>query len=87
MSRPQSNGLIELVDEKSHDRGFFCMTLFGYLWKEQDENPDKDRADLWEIRFGQAKNGQCHYKAMCPVHARAMAKRLKDGVQLSLEFL
>ena len=31
MGRPTGNGLIELVDEKSQDKGFFCMQLVAHI--------------------------------------------------------
>lgn len=37
MRKPKGNGLIELVDEKSYDRGFFCMKLVRFLNTEQNE--------------------------------------------------
>lgn len=36
--RPKSNGLIELVDQKSQDRGFFCMKLAAFINQEKKGN-------------------------------------------------
>lgn len=87
MGKPAGNGLIELVDEKSHDRGFFCMKLTGYIMQEHREMPDSDMQDLWEKRFTEAKAGNCAYHDICPIYARTMTRRLKQGLQLSFEFL
>ena len=35
--KPKGNGLIELVDDKSQDTGFFCMKLVGFLNKERND--------------------------------------------------
>lgn len=84
MGRPSGNGLIELVDEKSQERGFFCMKLTGYILKEREEHPELDIQDLWEQRFSEAKSGSCAYIGICPIYART--KKVK-GFQLSLEFM
>lgn len=85
MGKPTGNGLIELVDEKSHDRGFFCMQLTSFIMKESKEC-GRSVADLWDERFGEAKNGVCRYRNLCHVYARTMAKRLRTGFQLQLDF-
>ena len=82
MGRPQSNGLIELVDSKSKESGFFCMQLVGYLKEEERKTGE----DLWEKRFSQAKAGNCAYKDKCPIFAKTVAKHGKKPVQLSLNF-
>jgi len=87
MGRPTGNGLIELVDEKSQDRGFFCMKLAGYIMQERKEQLTLDPADLWELRFSEAKTGACAYRDICPIYARTIAKRGKQVIQLTLEFL
>ena len=83
MGRPQSNGLIELVDSKSQDSGFFCMQLVSYLNEEVKMGTPK-YADLWEVRFTQAKLHRCAYMNKCPIFAKA--KQSKTPVQLSLNF-
>ena len=85
MGRPQSNGLIELVDSKSQDSGFFCMQLVSYLNEEVKMGTPK-YADLWEVRFTQAKLHRCAYMNKCPIFARTKAKQSKTPVQLSLNF-
>ena len=85
MGRPVGNGLIELVDEKSSERGFFCMQLVGYL-NEEREIGTPGYADLWDVRFSQAKAGQCAYRDKCPIHARTVAKREKKPLQLTINF-
>ena len=86
MGRPVGNGLIELVDEKSSDRGFFCMKLVGYIGEESKEQLTRDYQDLWELRFLEAKAGRCAYRDTCPIHARTMAKRGNQPVQLTINF-
>ena len=29
--KPNGNGIIEMVDDRSSDRGFFCMDLVGHI--------------------------------------------------------
>ena len=92
--RPKSNGLIELVDEKSQDRGFFCMKLVGFIMAERKEKEERTLAeqgfamvdvnDLWQLRFSEAKAGNCAYKLECPIYAKTMAKQKKQPVQLSI---
>lgn len=48
--RPKGNGVIELVDDKSQDKGFFCMKLVGFLNKERNEQGIIP-PELWEMRF------------------------------------
>ena len=82
MGRPQTNGLIELVDARSEDRGFFCMQLVGYLKEEERKTGD----DLWEKRFSQAKSHDCAYKDKCPIFAKTVAKQQHVPVQLQIDF-
>ena len=81
MRRPTGNGLIELVDEKSHDRGFFCMQLTAFIMKES-KGCRRSVADLWDERFGEAKNGVCRYHNLCHIYARTMSKQENKVVQL-----
>lgn len=85
MGRPVGNGLIELVDSKSNESGFFCMQLVGYLNQER-EMGTPEYADLWDIRFSQAKSGQCAYRDKCSIYARTFAKHKKKPIQLTLNF-
>ena len=82
MGRPVGNGLVELVDSKSKESGFFCMQLVGYLKEEERKTGE----DLWEKRFSQANAGNCAYRDLCPIYARTLAKHRKEPVQLSLDF-
>lgn len=66
MSRPQSNGLVELVDEKSNDRGFFCMDLVGFMFGDETTKG----WEVWHEKFMQAEAGNCPYRARCPRYAR-----------------
>ena len=63
--RPKGNGLIELVDDKSQDKGFFCMKLVGFLNKERNEQGIIP-PELWEMRFNEAKSRSCFYRTICP---------------------
>ena len=80
-----SNGLIELVDEKSHDRGFFCLQLTSFIMHESEER-QVPVADLWLERFGQAKNGVCSYRHSCSIFARTMSQSKNKNIQLQFEF-
>ncbi len=85
MGRPTGNGVIEMVDERESGGGFFCMKLLEFLGKEA-EIGTPEYADLWDVRFTQAKNHQCFYKDKCQVFARTKAKLGKTPIQLQLEF-
>ena len=85
MGKPQTNGIIELVDEKSQDRGFFCMQLVAYLGKEAKPGTSI-YAELWDLRFTQAKNHRCAYMNKCPIFARTQGKKPMTPVQLTLDF-
>ena len=85
MGRPQSNGLIELVDSKSENSGFFCIQLVRYL-NEERKMGTAEYADLWEVRFSQAKNHNCAYKDKCPIFAKTKAKKSHVPLQLYLDF-
>ncbi len=86
MGRPQGNGLIELVDDKTNDRGFFCMKLAGFIMQEKEEPLTLDPQELYELRFIEAKRGQCAYRNICPIYARTIAKKEKKPLQLAFEF-
>lgn len=85
MGKPQTNGLIELVDSKNEDSGFFCMQLVVYLGEEQRMGTP-EYSDLWDIRFSQAKNHNCAYKDKCPIFAKTAAKQQHVSVQLQFDF-
>ena len=80
MSRPQSNGLVELVDEKSSDRGFFCMDLVSFMFGDEATKV----WEVWHEKFSQAKAGNCPYRDRCQRYAKTMAKREKQPYQLTL---
>lgn len=86
MGRPTGNGLIELVDEKSSDRGFFCMKLVGFILREQKEQLTLDPQDLYTLRFSEAKDGLCAYRDECPVYARTKKNYRPRPKQLRLNF-
>ena len=78
-----SNGIIELVDEKSSDSGFYCQQLVIFIMQESQES-GFPTDDLWFQRFGQAKNGTCIYRNSCPIYARTMSN--PKNKQLQFEF-
>lgn len=83
--RPKGNGLIEIVDEKSKDKGFFCMQLVTFI-NEDKEAQTMDSQDLWNLRFSQARNHVCAYRGKCHIYARTIAKLEKKPMELSLDF-
>lgn len=85
MGRPRGNGLVEIVDEKSSDRGFFCMKLVGFVTEEMDRLGESS-FDFWHQRFMETKAGACAYRNICPNYARTVAMRRREPVQLSLDF-
>lgn len=78
MSRPQGNGLVELVDDKTNDRGFFCMDLVGFMFGDETTATWEG----WHEKFMQAKAGNCPYRDRCPRHARTVEKRNKMHLKL-----
>lgn len=80
MSRPQSNGLVELHDAKLDSKAFMCFDLIDFLHNDET-------AKVWEIwneKFTQAKAGNCPYRERCKRYARTIAKRDKKTYQLEL---
>ena len=70
MSRPQSNGLVELHDAKIDSNVFFCMDLVGFMF-------DDETTKVWEVwheMFTQAKSGNCPYRDRCSRYAKTIAK-------------
>lgn len=81
MIRAKGNGLVELVDEKDDGpAGFFCTKLAGFINRD-------DRSEEWDGLFAAAKGGSCAYRGECPIYARTMEKRMRNGVQLQLDFV
>lgn len=80
MGRPQSNGIVELVDEKIDGKGFFCMDLVEFMFGDETT---KDW-EIWLEKFTQAKNGECPYRDRCKRYVRTMAKRNNQPIQLKL---
>ena len=53
--RPKSNGIVDLVDERTLDsKSFFCMRLVQFI--------EKTDYDEWMQTFEKAKKGQCPFK-------------------------
>ena len=80
------NGLIELVDEKSNDSGFFCSALMAYIMHEAQQDIAISLDDLWLQRFDEAKIGLCRYRANCPIYARTKSNPKYNNIQLQFEF-
>lgn len=78
--KPKGNGLISLHDDKTQERGFFCMKLVEFLNSEAETGTDEYR-ELWEERFTAAKVGNCSYKDRCPIYERTVKNR---PVQMNL---
>ena len=85
MGTPAGNGLVEIFGEKTQERGFFCMKLVGYL-NEEAKMGTPEYAELWDIRFADAKAGRCAYRDKCPIYARTKEKHGNRPVQLCLNF-
>ena len=83
--RPKGHGVIELVDDKSQDKGFFCMKLVGFLNKERNEQGIIP-PELWEMRFNEAKSGSCFYRTICPVYERTRKAHPEQPIQLTFNF-
>ena len=79
--KPKENGLVELIDEKPKDTGFFCMRLVAFL-NEEVKSGTEEYGVLWEQRFTEAKQGDCAYKMKCGIYKRTMKE--KKCVQLEL---
>lgn len=82
MSRPQSNGLVELVDERpgNDSKSWNCMDFWKFSAGEEDRPWDASHA-----RFMAAKAGNCPYRDRCPRYARTMAKGInKRPIQLKI---
>ena len=86
MGVPVGNGLVEITDEKSCDRGFFCMRLVGYITEEVRLTGDRSW-DFWHSRFHAAETGSCPYRKKCPKYAATVATfRHAEPIQLSFDF-
>lgn len=59
--KPKGNGLVELIDDKTKDKGFFCMRLVAFL-NEEVKPGTEEYGVLWEQRLTGAKQGDCAYK-------------------------
>lgn len=74
MKQPQSNGLVEVIGQKSApERGFNCMKLILFLTEDGVKEWDE-----WHGAHLQAAAGQCPYTGRCPIHARSVEKALND---------
>lgn len=80
MSRPQSNGLVELHDRKLDSRAFMCFDLLDFLHNDETTKG----WEAWNEKFTQAKAGNCPYRNRCKRYARTIAKRDKQPYQLEL---
>lgn len=81
MSRPQSNGLVELHDGKLDGKAFMCFDLLDFLNKDE-ETKGEDNWEAWHEKFALAKAGNCPYRDRCPRYARTVEKRNKMQLKL-----
>lgn len=80
MKKTESNGIVELVDEKQGlDSSWNCMDFHLFSFKEEDKSWEASHA-----RFLAAKSGNCPYINICPRYARTVAKQNKQPYQLTL---
>lgn len=79
--KPRSNGLVELRDDNTKERGFFCMQLVLFI-NERAETGTPEYAELWKESFEAAKLGACKYREQCRIYKRTA----KKGIQQRLEF-
>ena len=79
--RPQGNGLIEMVDERSSERGFYCGDLVGFITNDKQFNGSWE---YWHTRFREAAAKRCAYAALCPRYARTMENHSETSIQLSI---
>lgn len=78
--KPQNNGLVEMVDERSTGK-CVCMKLVAFITND----PQFDKSwEFWHARFIDAENKRCAYKGICPQYARTMANRTHQPQQLTL---
>lgn len=81
MPTPISNGIVEITPRKQiKESGFFCMKLVEYIGTEAEPGTE-EYADMWKLRFSQAKKGECHYKDQCPIYTRTIAKQQQEQSQ------
>ena len=73
MSNPKGNGIVEIIDEKSNEKGFFCIKLVQFI-NQEAEPGTKEYATLWAQRFDEAKTGRCKYKNRCPIYKKTIEK-------------
>jgi hypothetical protein len=79
--KPNGNGIIEMVDDRSSDRGFFCMDLVGHI----TDDPQFDGSwEYWHLRFYEAKTRQCKYADICSRHAKTISRLSQKPLQLKL---
>lgn len=78
--KPKNTGLVELVDEKRKEQGFFCMNLVEFI-NEEAEMGTEHYMEVWEERFTAARLGNCEYHDRCPIYKRTAKNR---PVQLNI---
>lgn len=79
MSRPKSNGIVELVDDgQGMDAvGWHCIDFHLFQFEEVDKS-----WEAYHSRLLAARSGNCPYKGRCPRYAKTIKKR---DVQLELD--
>lgn len=79
--RPQGNGLVEMVDERSTDKGFYCGDLVGFITSDKQFDGSWE---YWHTRFREAAAKRCAYRSVCQRFARTMQNYQAQPIQLSL---
>ncbi len=79
--RPQGNGLVEMVDERSTDKGFYCGDLVGFITSDKQFDGSWE---YWHTRFLEAASKRCAYRSVCKRFARTMQNYQAQPIQLSL---
>ena len=72
--RPKSNGIVDLVDERTLDsKSFFCMRLVQFI-----ETTDYDE---WMQTFEKAKKGHYPFKRRCDKFKKTIIQRRKKRLK------
>lgn len=77
--KPQSNGLVELHDNKKRES--VCFNLMGFIYDEAESGGflyTEKHQDLWDKRFAQMKAGECAYQEKCPIYAQSTTGKPKQ---------
>lgn len=74
--KPKSNGIVDLVDERTLDsNSFFCMRLVQFI--------ETTNYDEWMQTFEKAKKGHCPFKRKCDKFQKTIRWKRKRRIQNS----